>query len=1212
MMLYDMMGKHSIIIVCCCLICEILGDITTELNDLETKVNDIMCKEFKIGGTLCGNYGIQNFVDSFSPYFKNNVYITASDIADEVALLLKDKIEERQQFLIDISNEITSKCNNVTSLPDFYEISFAGNNNRETNIINTEYSDVYGESITYESSTVRIPNNVNIDNDNVIFDAVFTSVLDDIMKNNNNKCNEYEYCAQYYGTINGVFRIYPSWVMNTNTDGSYQSYDPRYRPWYVSASTGIKNVIILLDKSGSMSVNDRWTIGVNAVESVLNTLGDESFVSLIAFDNDVTLSCFAETMVSATSKNIEELISFVGSLSAGGGTDFIDPINKAFDIFSAHQIANPNIGVCHNMILFLTDGIAPDPSSVIQARNNELDVTIFSYTLGSGADTTVPQAIADMTGGVYTHIDDQDTNLATIMASFYMYIAFGTKNSQNIEDLITISEPYLSFGSTTTMITMSLPIYINDHFVGVAGTDITLNELHNIIGDVIIGYKSYSFIGNNKGIALVHPRLPSFDAYNNGELTDIVIKKMYELEPQEFLSNGIYNKIISSQNGYDNINANVKQSSGDIQYNGYITYNTNLLYIYRSIGNSLNFVIAIENENTDLNTDTILDYGWDINNLPANTCPTGLNDNYFTTNFDYGNCLYPFNLFHELTKIYDCDTSFKAQANIQIESTFNEFWEGSNITLDYPVHLIQSGLFYDTTTALNTAPTCQEIELLHKVTNRLDGYTLSDLISINNQLPYNGIRLQSSIYSIYVLSGVFEFWRDMITSQNTQIVALWFGEYTGVHISFPGKQYGRNYVNTKRPWYQRAISNPDSFVLTTPYIDAVTGKLVLSGSYGIKSPNSNHILGVIGFDLDYDTGYKSIINNQLPLCSVNTCYIIDSSAFIVYYNDISNEDSSSISNIFFGNKEPFIMASLINNAFYSRSIENDYETNTEITYYTADDSVLPLTSKTFEYNNGRYSIYKIENTNTYLVYITGYNRFSNPVCPTFNCYNVINPGCVKQYGICKSTALPVCDAPETVEISGECRVSQIDESILQSLQNVADFDGYNTCTDNYSPALGTCNAGCIVGIIIGTLCCCGYIFGIFYCICGRSCRPLSLIQQKQTVTTNNNNNNVPPNDIPTTSPNPVVNVNDLMQAPNVNNQYSFNNNMGPYENIPMNPQPMYPPQNPGYNEPPPYNSAPPAYNEGMGSTAPNNNNIYSSPPQYNAHHPNNYPTAPQF
>ena len=47
-----------------------------------------------------------------------------------------------------------------------------------------------------------------------------------------------------------VFRIFPG--SPGNCPNGVNNYDPRVRPWYVAASSGPKDVILVLDVSGSM------------------------------------------------------------------------------------------------------------------------------------------------------------------------------------------------------------------------------------------------------------------------------------------------------------------------------------------------------------------------------------------------------------------------------------------------------------------------------------------------------------------------------------------------------------------------------------------------------------------------------------------------------------------------------------------------------------------------------------------------------------------------------------------------------------------------------------------------------------------------------------------------------------------------------------------------------------------------------------------------
>ena len=57
----------------------------------------------------------------------------------------------------------------------------------------------------------------------------------------------YLYRWQYFGSTAGIVRIYPGREWSTNFAGFYNDYDPRVRPWYIAATSGPKDVIIIID-----------------------------------------------------------------------------------------------------------------------------------------------------------------------------------------------------------------------------------------------------------------------------------------------------------------------------------------------------------------------------------------------------------------------------------------------------------------------------------------------------------------------------------------------------------------------------------------------------------------------------------------------------------------------------------------------------------------------------------------------------------------------------------------------------------------------------------------------------------------------------------------------------------------------------------------------------------------------------------------------------
>ena len=206
-------------------------------------------------------------------------------------------------------------------------------------------------------SAVRFPNDVDVNyltTEEKQF--VCTSALMETKFNELDDGRDKRYGISYIGTSLGSFRAYPTFTQIDPDTGSCSDYDPRFRPWYVVATSGAKNVILMIDTSGSM-YGSRMTIAKDAATAVVNTLSNSDFVGVINFATSAS-SVDSSKITRATASVKESLIEKIDALEAVGSTNYEAAFRMAFDMLSAAE--NDEYGApCpngENVFLFLTDG----------------------------------------------------------------------------------------------------------------------------------------------------------------------------------------------------------------------------------------------------------------------------------------------------------------------------------------------------------------------------------------------------------------------------------------------------------------------------------------------------------------------------------------------------------------------------------------------------------------------------------------------------------------------------------------------------------------------------------------------------------------------------------------------------------------------------------------------------------------------------------------
>mmetsp|Transcript_15592 Transcript_15592/g.30897 ORF Transcript_15592/g.30897 Transcript_15592/m.30897 type:complete len:723 (+) Transcript_15592:115-2283(+) len=299
----------------------------------------------------------------------------------------------------------------------------------------------------------------------------------------------------YFGAHNGMFRQIPA----THRE-QCGSYDHRRRPWFVAASSGPKDLVLVLDISGSMNDYGRLNLMKEAAITVIETLSVADKVAVVTFSDDATVLNDEFVLVRATKENKDRLIAAINKINVNGATNFHAAYTKTFDLLEETFKKESTTG-CNVAVLFMTDGqltTGPGPDQVIELVNSKAEefqtdfrrkMTIFSFSVGQDADEVVSKSIACSTDGIWVPIEENkgsETDIATAMAAYYNLYALGLGEGGN-EDFVAWVEPYLFFNRKKMGTTVSVPVYdrsVSPHlFLGVAAVDVYMDALEQIIGE---------------------------------------------------------------------------------------------------------------------------------------------------------------------------------------------------------------------------------------------------------------------------------------------------------------------------------------------------------------------------------------------------------------------------------------------------------------------------------------------------------------------------------------------------------------------------------------------------------------------------------------------------------------------------------------------------------------------------------------------------------
>ena len=292
---------------------------------------------------------------------------------------------------------------------------------------------------------------------------------------------------QYFGSDQGMFRSYPGGPR------AEDDYDPRRRPWYTIAANGPKDVVLVVDTSGSMGENNRLGLTKDALKALIDSLAPTDRLGLVEFDASAQIFTPGTTsgFLEMTSAGKQQASAAIDGLRASGSTNFRAGLQTALEYFKRARDGGTST-YCESVIVFITDGrdTAIEDGQItkremIEEVRGYYDAlgtdypqpNLFTLSMGDDADNAMPAMFACAFDGVWASVSDGQDPLSQL-ASFFAFFALSLTN----EDRVVWADLYEDASGAGLVTTASQAVFreAGGALMGVVGVDVMLGSLKDV------------------------------------------------------------------------------------------------------------------------------------------------------------------------------------------------------------------------------------------------------------------------------------------------------------------------------------------------------------------------------------------------------------------------------------------------------------------------------------------------------------------------------------------------------------------------------------------------------------------------------------------------------------------------------------------------------------------------------------------------------------
>uniref|UniRef100_A0A669BEP4 Calcium voltage-gated channel auxiliary subunit alpha2delta 1 n=1 Tax=Oreochromis niloticus TaxID=8128 RepID=A0A669BEP4_ORENI len=364
----------------------------------------------------------------------------------------------------------------------------------------------------YNHTAVHIPTDIYDGSTIVLNELTWTEALEEVFRKNRE--DDPTLLWQVFGSATGLARYYPAspWMDARKTPSKIDLYDVRRRPWYIQGAASPKDMLILVDASGSVSGLTLKLIRTS-VSEMLETLSDDDYVNVVSFNTLVKNTACFDRLVQANVRNKKLLKDAVQNISAKGITDYTKGFEFAFKQLSATNVSRAN---CNKIIMLFTDGGEERAQAILEKYNADKKVRIFTFSVGQhNYDKGPIQWMACSNKGYFYEIP----SIGAIRINTQEYLdvlgrpmVLADKQAKQVQ----WTNVYLDALELGLVITGTLPVFNrtktidkrNEELIlGVMAIDVSLDDIKKLTPRFTIGPNGYYFAIDPNGYVLLHPNL---------------------------------------------------------------------------------------------------------------------------------------------------------------------------------------------------------------------------------------------------------------------------------------------------------------------------------------------------------------------------------------------------------------------------------------------------------------------------------------------------------------------------------------------------------------------------------------------------------------------------------------------------------------------------------------------------------------------------------